>query len=548
MPAGKHKSTAATSTPTDATKDNKSSKATAEKIKKTITRVMENTDGTPVQSNTNDNSVPPTSDDTHADTASPGEPQGAPPSTGENPQHLGNGGSQLPTNGENPQHLDNGGSQQQPTETPHTGQADDDDDAATAPQAANAQPANQHGETATHKFLAPKWVTEHLNVPEGTEYEFLRPSMQQQGSNPLLRPTDAFAVRFNEKYHDPGAALQGERIYVRKAMLRAGSIDVFPINGKNPVMIIRDFQAGPITGNQPSLTLAKNRVQWHTPPTSGKRLKTQASKPNAKQYRITAPAETTNTLAAGATTDMHFATNEHHVPGMLVAHAYLSDDAVQVARDAGALIMDLNNIVTSENDACMITIRAEKKIDCNAVYNFATRLQNADPSLGIEGLEKSQATYRTYNCVRMTMPRAITPEFLRNLRKKLPPDTVALTDVPLNMWASSRNEAPRAPRPPRAPKPAKPRSDAPEGTRTYHFACDHVPHPEEFNILANALGGTLVEVANSRYTTRPMACKVAVDKDKDISEFLEEAGFEIEFGDGMSDGRWRGWPVGRNFV
>jgi hypothetical protein len=45
-----------------------------------------------------------------------------------------------------------------------------------------------------------------------------------------------------------------------------------------------------------------------------------------------------------------------------------------------------------------------------------------------------------------------------------------------------------------------------------------------------------------------MACKIAVDKDKDISEFLEEAGFEIEFGDGMSDGRWRGWPVGRNFV
>ena len=419
----------------------------------------------------------------------------------------------------------------------------------------NGQPAaaglqddgNPHlpgGVDGTNPFIVPAYYKENTGFT-GDKIEWLR-------ATTVLGPETVVAIRANEAYKDSGAFINGERHYVRAAMLRAGTIDVIRVHAKNPVIVLRNFSPTEIKqDNSPSaIVAAQGRVAWHASP-RGKKITLQRAIPTTPQYRITAPVDIVQRLLENGTPEMCVKVGDHHVQGIAVAHAYLLPEAVQHARDAKALITDLDNIVTSTNEAKQITIRATGKINPNIVYDFAARLQNADPSLGIEGLQKCEATYRTHNCVRMTMANDITPQLLREIRLKLPPETRVFTDVPIDVWGPGRDDAPRAPRGPRKPRePKAPKHhdpDIPEGYRLLRAAADYAPHPATFGALAEAIGGKLISVDNSRFTTRPMGCKIAVPADMDLSEYLEAA-FTLESETGESPGVWKFWLSGQMYV
>jgi hypothetical protein len=64
------------------------------------------------------------------------------------------------------------------------------------------------------------------------------------GHNPTADAT--YAVRANECYRDFPALYEGERAYVRQALLKAQEVIFHPAPGKNPILLIGNFAASPI--------------------------------------------------------------------------------------------------------------------------------------------------------------------------------------------------------------------------------------------------------------------------------------------------------------
>ena len=400
-------------------------------------------------------------------------------------------------------------------------------------------------------YHATKHVTDTLGLPEGTTIEFLR-------KGTALTPDKFVAVRANEMYEDIGAMWAGERTHVRPAWMMAGHVHVFPVHGKNPVMVLTKFESEAIReGEAPPSECAKNRATFHDKLISNKvkKFRGETAISALTKYRITAPTKTIEDLAAAAHQNIFLSTNGHHVEGMAVAHAHLDDGAVQQARDAGALVMPLDDIRTSRNAARQLTIRAQGPVNPDLFYNFITQLQAGGKTLDIPDLEPCFATYRTHNCVRMTLNKPVDGNMLRIIRVKLPANCIALTDVPLDVWAPSaggdaERKTSKAPRPPTSkPKaqPAKPRVETPPGKKLVRLAANFEPHPMEFAIVAKAIGAELVRIEHTRYTAFPLACMVTFPEKEDITELLKEE-FVVEVEGAPETGSWRCWLQGQAWV
>ena len=399
---------------------------------------------------------------------------------------------------------------------------------------------------SNHMYQPTKFVTENLNLPADKGIPFLRKD------TPLL-PEAIYAVRANDTYQDAGAAWSNERMYVRTAWLRAREIHIIPTHDKNPIILLRGFEDKAIQeGAKPPSECAKHRTHFHdNAKLSKKKKKFRKEDDTIKEdpfYRITGPTKVLESIAKSATAKNYWATNGHHVEGMSVAHANLPDDLVQKIREAGALVMPYNDIVTSNHADRQLTIRAKGGIDATVFYDFILKLQAADKSLDVPDLAPCFATFRTYNCVRMTLNKPVDPNMLRIIRVKLPPNCVALTDVPLDVWApSAGGDAERkTSKVPRTTE-SKPRLEIPEGKKLIRLAADFPPHPEEFALVAETLGASLVRVENNRYTVRPMACMVTFPQEADISELLEEP-FVVEIGNRPVKGTWKCYLQGQAWV
>lgn len=385
-------------------------------------------------------------------------------------------------------------------------------------------------------FAPPPHIAAALNMPATETIEWLR-GVQKQ---PPLTKASTVAVRLNEKYEDGFAVICGERIYTRQAMLRANEIFIFPIYSKNPIAILRNFEAAPITSpGQSSLQLAVDRCKFiqRKPP---KQVALKRAQNTTPEYRITGAAAAVQAFLAHAKPDWIAKTNEHHVEGFVVAHAYLTEVEVDIARATeGVMIEKRKNIETGNSRAKQLTIRANSKnVAANTVFNFCLKIQNAHESLGIDELEVCYATFRTHNCVRLTLNCTLTSNMMQRIRMLLPENCSAFSDVPLSVWApsagggKSKSVAP--------PRPSMPK--VPVGKKTLRLAANYQPHPTTFALVAEALGGELVTVENSHFTTRPMACIIAFDKDADTDSITAEE-FAID-----EQGSWRAWTSGRAWV
>ena len=399
---------------------------------------------------------------------------------------------------------------------------------------------------SNHKYIPTKYVSETLTLPADKGIPFLRKD------SPLL-PDAIYAVRSNEAYEDAGAAWANERTYVRPAWTRAREIHIIPTHDKNPIILLRGFEDKAICeGAKPPSECAKHRAHFHdNMKMSKKKKKFRAETDTIKEdplYRITGPTKVVESIAKNATAKNYLATNGHHVEGMSVAHGNLPDDFVQMIREAGALVMPYSDIVTSNHAARQLTIRAKGTIDANVFYDFILKLQAADKSLDIPDLAPCFATFRTYNCVRMTLNKPVDPNMLRIIRVKLPPNCVALTDVPLDVWApSAGGDAERKTSKVPRSKENQPRLETPEGKQLVRLSADFQPHPEEFAIVAETIGASLVRVENNRYTVRPRACMVTFPQEADISELLEGP-FVVEIGDRPVKGSWKCYLQGQAWL
>jgi hypothetical protein len=392
-------------------------------------------------------------------------------------------------------------------------------------------------EKPNEPFRPPQWICEKLDIPFGTTIPWLR----AEDRTPITSDS-VYAVCANEYYRDFAALTEGERMYFRKASLRAGTINTFRFHGKHPVTILSAFEAENIRMAELSPTeCVKLRGTFHAQPTT-KSFTAVAPNTNTRFFRITGPVVDIQRIAENAVPEMHLRVTPHHVPGVQVAHMYLTSLAVeQLRKNTGALIEDLDHIETSVASAKQITIRANNRsVADGTVALFALRIQRADPSLGIEGLEPSFATLRTHNCCRLTLNMPITEHVMQQIRIKLPTGCLAFSDTPLNAWAGKPGDKQRA----GLNIPRAPRVEVPEGTKLIRLAADHQPHPDMFAVVAAAIGGVIHSISDSRFTTRPMSCFVAIPKDKDTSDITAEP-FVVDCDTG---GSWRAWESGQAWV
>jgi hypothetical protein len=386
-------------------------------------------------------------------------------------------------------------------------------------------------------FRPPKWICEILGIEFGTVIQWLR----SEDRTPITAGA-MYAVCANEFYRDFAALTEGERMYVRKAILRAGSINAFRFHGKHPVVILSAFEAENIRMAELSPTeCAKVRGKFHIQPAI-KSFSAVAPNTDTRFYRVTGPTVDIQKVAENACAEMYLRITAHHVPGVQVAHMYLNSASVeQLRQHPDVLIEDMDHIETSAASAKQITIRANNRsVADGTVAIFAVRIQKADPSLGIDGLEPCFATLRTHNCCRLTLNMPVTEQVMQQIRIKLPAGCLAFSDTPLNAWAGKPGDKQRA----GLNIPRAPRVQVPEGTKLIRLAADHQPHPDMFAVVAAAIGGVIHSVSDSRFTTRPMSCFVAIPKDKDTSDITAEP-FVVDCDKG---GSWRAWESGQAWV
>jgi hypothetical protein len=392
-------------------------------------------------------------------------------------------------------------------------------------------------EKPNEPFRPPQWICDKLGIAFGTTIPWLR----AEDRTPITSDS-VFAVCANESYRDFAALTEGERMYVRKAILRAGSINTFRFHGKHPVMILNAFEAENIRMAESSPTeCAKVRGQFHIQPAT-KSFSAAAPNTDTRFYRITGLTPDIQKMADNAVPEMHLRISAHHVPGVHIAHLYLNSTGVdELRKHTQALIEDLDHIETSVASTNQITIRANNRsVADGTVAQFALRIQRADPSLGIDGLGQCFATLRTHNCCRLTLNMPITEHVMQQIRIKLPTGCLAFSDTPLNAWAGKPSDKQRA----GLNIPRAPRVEVPEGTKLIRLAADHQPHPDMFAVVAAAIGGKIHTISDSRFTTRPMSCFVAIPKDKDTSDITAEP-FVIDCDKG---GSWRAWESGQAWV
>lgn len=320
---------------------------------------------------------------------------------------------------------------------------------------------------------------------------------------PFYRPTSGhelkkeatFAVRCNENYADIAAAFEWERAYVRAALLRCKSIFFYRCSAKNPIIIMKGFEAESISTNGVrAADAAKKRTIVIRPKTEVTQHKL-AIEINPL-YRITGPTaqiEEFIKLPVATGEDVCATVKPHHVAGLSIAHAFLN--LSQVAHLKRTVCVELlSNILTSEKQNQQMTIRGET----SSLAKIAMDLQK----LG------AFSSLRTHGTLRVTMPKAVDTKLVNEIKIKY--GVKVFTDTPVNVWSAGRPES-------------DVQNQVPEGKKLVKVAADYMPHPAEFKAVAAHLKGTLHSVRPSKFTDKPMACLVLVDSSFDLSQWEKSA-------------------------
>jgi hypothetical protein len=335
--------------------------------------------------------------------------------------------------------------------------------------------------------------------------DFYRPKLGHQ----LLRGS-IFAVRCNDIYEDCKAAFEGERGYVRQALLRAQEITFFRCIAKHPIIIMANFEAFEIKdANKRAIESAVDRTRTVRAITGARPLALNASLniPTTELFRLTGPAEAVAEFAASATAAMHFTARESHVKGAAVGHCYLSpEEAAEVAKTV--LIEKVRHIISSCETARQLTLR-KADVAADHLLEIGLRLQ-----------ELGALTHlRTYGTLRITMPSAVTKETV-DIIKTACPEYKVFTDTPINVWGSDHPNR-EAHQVSEAVKMAKANTEV----KLAKLGTDTPPHPALFAAVAESLGATLVEVCNTKIVNAPLAAIIAFPVSMDTSSLAADAFF-----------------------
>jgi hypothetical protein len=371
------------------------------------------------------------------------------------------------------------------------------------------------------------------NLPSDMRYvKFLRGKNNPDGQK--LTKKTVVAVRCNEHFEDGGALVEGERAYVREALLSANQIHVFRAQSKHPIIIMHDFQEQQITSPQlRACDAAKQRIQFHTKPAVGVRMNLATRDPSRKEVRITGSAAVVDELLSNAPAEWAAIARDFHVSDTKTLAAFMTGDERDAVAKKSVSIELKQHIVRSGHATRALTIR-KTNASTNAMFELASRLQMGKV---IPGHSKcATSTLRTHGTLRVTLDAVITPEIVKALREALP-DHRIFTDTPINVWAGGNEAAPHT----RPRKPAPVRKSIDTGHRLVRIAADYEPHPSAFESIAKSLKGKVHNIREPKFTTRAMDALISIPKDTPVDQMIDQ-GFAID-----EEGHWTMEPVGVAF-
>lgn len=318
---------------------------------------------------------------------------------------------------------------------------------------------------------------------------------------PFLRPTQGttfnrdalYAVRMNEAYRSAGAAVENERRYVREAMIRAGTITINKCSGKFPIMILKDFEANPISSGGRATDAAKQRITFTRAPLKQCRAEVLTSPDDPELWRlIGSPAG----IAEIAATDATIAgTKAHHVEDLIVAHAFVRPGVLETTGACKTILAEKVRNITGDEAAhrqCTIRFPGANTAD---VIAAGVRLQSDF---------LATTTLRTYGVLRVTLPETLSGPMVRKIRAAFPKAKL-FTDTPLNEWARDAADDDRPT--PHAIVPIPP------GFRILKAAADYPAPPVHFERVASALGGRIHQIRPPKFTPTAMSVLIAIPSD-----------------------------------
>jgi hypothetical protein len=348
-------------------------------------------------------------------------------------------------------------------------------------------------------FYVPPNLVPEVNGIE--KIRFLRPTKEDVAK---LGANDIVAARCNETYKGRSALMEGERRYVRQALLRANYILVYKCSGKNPIVIMQGFEAESIINqNGRTIDAAKDRVRFIYPPKFAQAELTAGFETNVHLFRVIGSKKDIESIWQNNPTSSPIdatGMKEHHIKGLFIAHMWLTSKQLHFVRDRVS-VERMDHIVDDIAMTRQITIRTTGQN--SDVYQLARAVQKKFP--------KSLTSVRTYGTVRVTLAEEATHDVINKVRAALPAVRI-FTDTPLNVWARDSADADRPAAPPRKVKPT------PAGKKIVKIAADYLPHPSHFHAVAKHIGGELHNVGNNSYTPVSMTGLVAVPIDTKLPE------------------------------
>lgn len=365
-------------------------------------------------------------------------------------------------------------------------------------------------------FIVPLTLQPH--VGEQQSITFLQPRAGHQ-----LTKDAVYAVRCNEVYVDAKAAFEGERSYVRNALVRASSVIFYRCFGTNPVFVMTGFEDTIIHQAARAAESVMQRVIV-VKPEKVFRLEVASPASNSDMlYRIMADEKAMQAMLNKYGNRLTF--KPSHIKGLYIAHTFMNK--IDGYINTHASLEAVRNIVSSEMMEYQVTIRCPGA-NTEDTMTLAKTLQGSGIS--------ATSTVRAPGTVRATLPIPCTPDSVKDLRNML---TTALgepfaqwriyTDTPLSAWTRDpRDEAQRNTNKTASTKPAKVHDPAVQdalekGACVIKISADHLPRRNDFNAIATALGGTKILTVESKFTEVPQAAIISCPPSQRLEDILKGA-------------------------
>lgn len=362
-------------------------------------------------------------------------------------------------------------------------------------------------------FIVPSYLAQSLPQDFPKWIPFYRPIKGHQ-----LYADSIYAVRLNEAYIDAKAMLENERSYVRKAAIRAQQMWMYQCAGRQPVLIMANFEEKAISSPEArALDLAFGRIAHVSPPSRRIEVSTLPVDKTGILFRIVGITARIEKLAEASKPRMHFTFKPHHIDGLSIAHAYLFDGKLDEKKKtdinpnmfATMTLERQQHIISSIAFSNQVTIRHEKA-SLDDLFKMGKWLQDAGAT----------CTIRTHGTLRATMPFEINPETFTKLREQIGPEWNLFSDTPLPTFAKRQTtdestnkrdqKKMKEPRKPLRQQPANVEKAFEDQKLVFRIAADHLIHPSVFKAIADSYNGEVLQIIEAKFSEVPMAAIISI--------------------------------------